>query len=108
MHASDIVGYTYQADNHCPTCIKRMFGGGDLDIDADEVLDYEAERHGIDRHDESSFDSGEFPKVIFTDMAEEDEYCGTCHQSLIGDDECDGPTTRLSVIASQDADERSE
>jgi hypothetical protein len=37
---------------------------------------------GIDWTDEDSFDSSEFPKVIFDSQLESDEYCGRCHRVL--------------------------
>lgn len=42
-----------------------------------------AHAFGIDRMNESSFDSGDFPKVIFASQVEDDEYCGKCDRSLI-------------------------
>lgn len=89
MHATTIVGYTYAADNYCDDCIAAMFDratGGDGEVSgffAEEILDDAAERLTIDRHEEGSFDSGAFPKVIFASMVEDDEYCGECHRSLL-------------------------
>lgn len=37
----------------------------------------------IDRGDENTFDSGEFPKVIFAGMVDDDELCGSCGEPLI-------------------------
>lgn len=39
---------------------------------------------GIDRNDEWSFDSGEFPKVILAQMVEDQgtDYCGQCGRDL--------------------------
>lgn len=68
------VGYTYQANLYCPTCIVAAAtlypSVGGLDpADTEDRLDYCAEQLGINRDDERSFDSGEFPKA----------YAGTPH-----------------------------
>jgi len=39
----------------------------------ENALDQIAEANAIDRYDESTYDSGEFPKVIFADSVEEDK-----------------------------------
>lgn len=58
----DIVGYTFQAENHSPEAILGVLGlTGD---NAEEALDALAAIRGINRQDEYSFDSSEFPKVI--------------------------------------------
>jgi hypothetical protein len=67
-----IVGYTYQADVWCPDCIVNELG----------PLDEAAEKRGIDAMDEHSYDSGDFPKVIFSAMIEDDEYCCQCNEVL--------------------------
>lgn len=88
MHASTIVGYTYQADNHCRDCIVGFFPRWDqfqplVTNGAEGILDAVASLINIDRNDESSFDSGDFPKVIFADMVEEGERCGGCGEVLV-------------------------
>lgn len=82
MRAYDIIGYIYQADIHCPDCIAQMFGGSILD-DSEWVLDREASSRGIDRYDDGSFDSDDFPKVVLAGMTEQSEWCGTCHDVII-------------------------
>lgn len=73
MHATTIVGYTYDADTYCDGCTVDMLG----------PLDELAESLGIDPEDERSYDSSDFPKVIFADSVEDDEHCGRCHELLI-------------------------
>ena len=88
----DVVGFQYQADLFCPNCIlNALVGSADArrymiaaHRDVDNALDNIARQRGIDRMDEESFDSDEFPKVIFRDQLESDEVCGWCH-SLIED-----------------------
>lgn len=88
-HAADIVGYTYQAANYCTDCItdalldeqQQLF----FDCRHDTVsgtLDAVAHYRGIDIEDEHTFDSDDFPKVIFADQIEEDETCATCGEVL--------------------------
>lgn len=97
MSSYDIAGYTFNADIYCPSCIVEMlpagpgqpFDGWALANGADPMatednLDEIAAAFGIDRYDESSFDSGDFPKVVFEDMAEDaDDVCGNCHERLV-------------------------
>jgi hypothetical protein len=80
-YASDIVGYTYRADYiyrtelYCPGCILAVVNGLTVDHAADTAerdLDVLAAEHGIDRYDESTFDSGDFPKVVTRDMLRKD------------------------------------
>lgn len=93
-----IVGYTYAADNYCPDCMRTIaayalagpgeaaFMGRPTDGDnTEEFLDRWAAREGVDREDEHSFDSGDFPKTITTQqLDDEDEHCGECHELLGG------------------------
>lgn len=86
MKAWTIVGYTYAADNYCPDCIRDSFvtlSGWEVGRTTEELLDHAADIRGIDRADEGSFDSGDFPKVILASMVETDERCGACHELLI-------------------------
>lgn len=69
--SDDIVGYTYRAENYTPAgLIERMVRDGNLspaarDMSAEDVLDQHAGACAIDRYEEHTFDSNEFPKVIF-------------------------------------------
>lgn len=85
--AWDIEAYTYQAETLCPECvIEVMIAKGEAspaarDMDTEEVLGQIAEANGIDRMDERSYDSGDFPKVVFhSDI--EDESCMRCGREL--------------------------
>lgn len=84
-HATDIVAYTFQADTYCPDCIGELVyhPNGDAaaaypDGGAEAQLDWVADALGIDRGDEHTFDSGDFPKVVFSCQIEETEHCGQC------------------------------
>jgi len=66
MNAADIAGYTLQADLVCPPCMVVLIQKTWPEhFDAEQGLDVAARFIGINREDESSFDSGDFPKVIF-------------------------------------------
>jgi hypothetical protein len=95
----DIVGYTYNAENYCPDHIVEQIDGQAPvpEREAEAKLDYLAGMFGIDRYDERSFDSGNFPKVIFRDQAHDgcnlaNDYgpgqcgdrCGACGEPLGG------------------------
>ena len=87
-HATDIVGYTYNADLYCSDCILTALGvSGNYDprqYTTEEALTAAAsgEFFDIDRHDESSFGSGDFPKVVFRTMLEDGDRCGSCGEIL--------------------------
>lgn len=84
MRPDDIIGYAYLAETLCPACTVEAVvrhAGRPLDVaTAEAMLDVLAAREGITRTDEHTFDSDDFPKVIF---AEEPESCGTCWHDLI-------------------------
>lgn len=68
--------------------LARRFKG---ETDVEACLGVIAERRGIDRKDERSYDSGDFPKVIFA-SEEFPDYCprcALCHGVLDGFDEND-------------------
>lgn len=80
LKAYDIVGYTYKAENYRPEAlIEMMIAEGSASpaaraMTAEEALDQIAAANAIDRQDEWTFDSGEFPKVIFASMLTEDDH----------------------------------
>lgn len=77
--ATDIVGYMYNADIWTPAGIIELgirdgwLAPAARDMDAEEVLDQAHHQFGIDRYDECSYDSSEFPKVVFRASVESDE-----------------------------------
>jgi hypothetical protein len=82
MKAWTIVGYTYNADIYCVgNCITESLGETDpqsgLTEHVEARLDEIAAQRGIDRMDERSYDSGDFPKVIFA-SEEFPDYCPHC------------------------------
>ena len=81
----DIVGYIFNAEKLCAHCVAKMYQKVPaVTVRQVEVcLDGEANYLGIDRYDESSFDSNDFPKVIFRDQADYNDLCGICCVSLV-------------------------
>jgi len=101
----DIVGYSYRAGLYCPECcttaMLTVTGGCTRDEIATQpthtveaILNVYARRLGIDRSDETTFDAGDFPKVVFRDMVGsnlfgldedadwESDRCGACGKEL--------------------------
>jgi hypothetical protein len=99
LKAFDIVGYTFKANQYHPHCILdqlptgpgEAFDGWDDvtgKMTAEENLHELAAAFQIDRENEHSFDSDDFPKVIFASQVEDSsEVCGGCGRPLIGDPE---------------------
>lgn len=120
------VGYIYNADQYCLDCIVTMFVG-DYPADANGndgcqcaecVLDKAAEIRGIDRMDESSYDSSDFPKSIpyHNDIHAEcqleesweehwscDGRCANCGEVIDGIERCLGNHEYITVCPGEDA-----
>lgn len=85
MKSYDIVAYTFNADILCAHCVAKMYQKVPAMIvrQVEVCLDGEANFLGIDRDDEATFDSSEFPKVVFADQITSDETCGRCGEVLL-------------------------
>ncbi|MCK0441091.1 hypothetical protein MUG78_16955 [Gordonia alkaliphila] len=74
-----IVGYTWRAENYRPEAlIEALIADGTLapgarSLTPEEALDQAAGVAGIDRYDERTFDSGDFPKVIHAGQITDDD-----------------------------------
>lgn len=93
MHATDVVGYTFEADQFCPSCMRKKAAfeneanGDNAEFTPlDTLLARWAARHEIDMEDEESYDSGDFPKAIMYSTDLECERCRDCGEHLMGDD----------------------
>ncbi|MHD0294280.1 hypothetical protein [Rhodococcus qingshengii] len=79
MGSQDIAGYTYKAENMMgETLIERLIAEsiaspGARGMSAEDVLDQIAGTNGIDRSDEYSYNSGDFPKPIKVEQLTEDD-----------------------------------
>lgn len=83
--ADTVVGYTYKADIVCPACILSAMRAAGLPVapvlDTYQVtaaVDSVAADLGIDPEDEYSYDSDNFPKVLFSHQVDDDDMCGRC------------------------------
>lgn len=95
MRATDIIGYTFRADTYCPECINDALPTGEgepydgwgvasgVRSSPEDLLNETALAFGIDRNDERTFDSDDFPKVIFVSQVEDHETCGGCGRTLL-------------------------
>lgn len=87
IKAWKVVGYVYAADIYCPACIVRALPTAELspaayDMQAEDVLEQVAAAMGVDRADETTYDSDDFPKVVFASDAHGD-VCGSCGEELL-------------------------
>ena len=94
MRAYDIAAYTFRADIWCRECViealptgpGEAFDGwaetGSLRMATEDNLSELAYAFGINRADENTFDSYDFPKVIFASQLDGFEYCAGCSVEL--------------------------
>ncbi len=85
MNVDTIVGYVFKAETFCTEHMKLevhrrlvkplgIYDNETNKLDAELYLDAIANKLGINRVEESSFDSDDFPKIIF----HSDEWDGDC------------------------------
>ena len=96
VRESTIVGYAYRADLWCEECMEELLGRG-ITVknwavglkpgSAEVMLDDLFATLGVDRQDEYTFDSDDFPKIVtlghldFHSNEDLDE-CGECGERL--------------------------
>ena len=84
--STDIGGYFYGEQTLCAECVKDIvvpfYRIADSHRSAEDILNEAARRVGIDRADESSFNSREFPKAIYAPDLIGDDYCFVCLRPL--------------------------
>ncbi len=96
----DLVGYTYKADQFCVACILSQIAPPNYPNPqpvtyVELALDYFAALAGVDRTNESSFDTDDFPKLLIRGwvrvgedpLDDKEGYdptdrCGSCHTVL--------------------------
>lgn len=93
LSGTTIVAYTYQADIVCADDMREIAKreaakAGDAYMWADsgsaeDILNAWATAACIDRQDERTFDSGDFPKVVFASQIEDVEHCGQCGNDVL-------------------------
>ncbi|MEV6504280.1 hypothetical protein [Streptomyces prunicolor] len=87
MGATDIVAYYYGEKTVCPECTKGLAAPYYLidspeSFSTEQVLDTAAKTAGINRNDENSYTSYEFPKVLYADDLVDGEKCFVCGGAL--------------------------
>ncbi|MGH9228314.1 MAG: hypothetical protein ACRD07_06190 [Acidimicrobiales bacterium] len=88
QRVDEIAAYLYRAGLYCPACaIEAMIAHRDAspaarDMPVEAVLDQCAEALALDRGDEASFDSSEFPKVVLRIDVADGDRCSSCHLEL--------------------------
>jgi len=92
--STTIVGYVFNASIYCPGHIIDALPTGEgeafdgwavgtlVDMTVEENLDEIAFAFQIERQDEATFDSSEFPKVIFASQVAAEDCCETCGEPL--------------------------
>lgn len=91
--ATDVVAYTYDADTYCPDCTLALVKARHpLDYPlsstvqasdtAEDILRTVAKSLRLGNEDESSYDSDDFPKVVFSSQIDEPEHCGRCGEEI--------------------------
>lgn len=95
MRPDTIVAYAYRSETLCPRCLIGALRATepwlDVDCDVESQIGVLAVFAGIDRYDEDTFDSDDFPKVVFAsqvghcEMCRDFEYepCDQCGEPLI-------------------------
>lgn len=107
MKSFHICAYVFKADIVCCDCIATWAESGlkEFGYTAEEINEiaslgpgYDSGVYGwrsesllrsfadtleIDLEDEYSYDTDDFPKVVFADQVEDREYCGTCHEVIL-------------------------
>ncbi|MFJ5725825.1 hypothetical protein [Streptomyces sp. NPDC093149] len=93
-----VVGYTYQAENLCPTCTIKAMRAHGIKVQRgkahEEAIRRAAEKLGIDYDDQHSYDSDNFPKPVTEQQCETEltevpnDKPGTRH--AISDERCTG------------------
>jgi hypothetical protein len=87
-----IAGYRFQDATYCPGCIGRAitadprYDGWALApgivMGAEDDLSEIAAAFGINRSDESTFNSGDFPKVVLAGRIPDGDACRRCGREL--------------------------
>lgn len=90
MKAWTIVAYTFDAEQVCRDCMRRKAafaceaaGINSEFVGLEDLLDRWAALEGVDRMDEHTFDSGDFPKVVFASQIEDIEHCDGCGEEIL-------------------------
>ena len=87
MNGTTITGYLYGDDTYCNDCIHDLFLPYDLvgsvERSTEDVLDEVARRRGIQRQNEDSYSSYQFPHPLRLADTSEADRCALCGRPLL-------------------------
>jgi hypothetical protein len=90
VKAYDVLAFTYKADIFCDGCMLASANAWLAEdgvkvpyLITEDALDAWATSIRLDRDDEFSFDSDDFPKVVFASQVEDTEWCGECGEEIL-------------------------
>lgn len=76
-YSSDTIEEIVQDGGEAPN-----FDTGVFAYRSETLLRMLAPKWKINLEDEYSYDSDNFPKIVFADQVEDREYCGVCHEEI--------------------------
>jgi hypothetical protein len=90
-----VVGYTYQAENLCPSCTLKALRANGITVQRgkahEDAIRGAAKKIGIDFDDECSYDSDAFPKAVTEQMCETElTELPDGERRVISDERCTG------------------
>ena len=90
MKAWSIVAYVHTAEIVCRDCMRRRaaFACEAAGVNSEfkgvgDLLEAWAKADGISREDEGTYDSDDFPKVVFASDVTDDETCTVCGEEIL-------------------------
>ncbi len=87
MNGTTVTGYLYGGETCCAACIYDLFLPFDLTTgpkrSTEDVLDYVARQRGINRYDENSYSSDQFPHPMYLSDTNETDVCVLCGRRLL-------------------------
>lgn len=87
MKRTDIVGYTFEEQTYCASCIHDLSIPPQLigppERSTENILNLLAAWRGIQRHDENSFSTYRFPKPIYMADVSSADVCFFCGEPLL-------------------------
>jgi hypothetical protein len=87
MNGTDPIAYLFRGETFCPVCIHDLFVPYELADDprhsTEEILDRVARDRGINRHDEKTFRSREFPQPLYVADVTSADVCFFCGMRLL-------------------------
>ncbi len=87
MNGTDPIGYLFRGETFCPVCIHDLFVpyefASDPRLSTEEILDRVARDRGINRHDEKTVGTRQFPQALYIDDVTGADLCFFCGARLV-------------------------